>query len=272
MSLSKRNTVLAVLALSALLFAGYQLSSPHTHGDMPSPDESSLNEASAAPGGGTYLTSPIEKRVLNLDFVDQTGATFTLGDFKGRYVVISNFLTSCQEVCPMTTANMRVIADRIAKAGFSNQIKVVEITVDGPRDTPDRLAAYQALYGASNWTLATGTSENLGALWDYFGVPPERMDYTDEQKATFPKDWQTGKTGTYDVMHSDLVMIIDPDSTWRWLDLGHPATVDGKVPAKLRAYLNDEGIEHLEKPDGDAWTVKGVLAALSQLLGQEIAL
>jgi hypothetical protein len=74
------------------------------------------------------------------------------------------------------------------------------------------------------------------------------------------------------MMHSDLVMIIDPEGNWRWLDLGHPATIDGKVPDKLRAYLNDEGIEHLENTTSEDWTVKGVLAALSQLTGSEISL
>ncbi len=272
MSLLKSNKLIVALALIALFMTGCAVPSAHNHDTMPSPNESSLNDATSAPEGGTYLTSPIDQEILDLDFVDATGEMITLGDFKGKYIVLANFLTSCQEVCPMTTANMRVIADRVEKAGLSAQIAVIEISVDGPRDTPERMSAYQALFGANNWTMASGTSENLDKLWNYLGVPPERMDYTEEQQKTFPPDWQTGETSTYDMMHSDLVMIIDPEGNWRWLDLGHPATVDGKVPDKLRAYLNEEGIEHLENTTSEDWTVKGVLAALSQLTGSEISL
>lgn len=244
----------------------------HDHNSMPKPDESSLDEASAAPGGGTFLTSALSNEILALPLFDANGDKFTFGALKGKYIVVANFLTSCQEVCPMTTANMRVIADKIEAAGMADKIAVVQISVDHERDTPQRLAAYQALFGQNNWTLASGTEENLMILWDFFGVLPERMDYTDEQKATFPKDWQTGETSTYDMMHSDLIMVIDPESNWRWLDLGHPATVDGKVPDKLRAYLNEEGIEHLEEPGAEDWTVQGVLAALTTLTGTEITL
>lgn len=273
MSLSKSNTRIVAFALSGLLLTGCAAPSAHNHHDsMPSPNESSLNDATSAPDGGTYLTSPIDQEILELDFVDANGDMITLADFKGKYLVLANFLTSCQEVCPMTTANMRVIADRVEKAGLSDKIAVMEISVDGPRDTPERMAAYQSLFGANNWTMASGTPENQDKLWNYFGVPPERMDYTEEQQKTFPPDWQTGETSTYDMMHSDLVMIIDPEGNWRWLDLGHPATVDGKVPEKLRAYLNEEGIEHLENTTAEDWTVKGVLAALSQLTDSEISL
>ncbi len=268
----RRALSLAAIFLSCFALAACTTQSAHDHGSAPKPDESSLNDATAAPEGGTYLTSPISNEVLGLKFFDQNGDEFTLGGLKGKYIVIANFLTSCQEVCPMTTANMRVIADKVEAAGLSDKIAVVEITVDPQRDTAQRLAAYQALFGANNWTLASSTEENLMILWDFFGVLPERMDYTDEQKAEFPKDWQTGEQSTYDVMHSDLVMVIDPQSNWRWLDLGHPATVDGKLPPKLRAYLNAEGIEHLEEPTPEDWTVKGVLAALSSLTGTEIAL
>ena len=270
--MSRRLLLVIAILLSAFTITSCSLQSTHDHGSMPKPDESSLNEASAAPEGGTYLTSALSNEVLGLKFFDQNGDEFTLGELKGKYIVIANFLTSCQEVCPMTTANMRVIADKVAAAGMADKIAVVEITVDPQRDTAERLAAYQALFGSTSWTLASSTEENLMILWDFFGVLPERMDYTKEQQAEFPKDWQTGEASTYDVMHSDLVMVIDSESNWRWLDLGHPATVDGKLPPKLRAYLNAEGIEHLEEPTPEDWTVKGVLAALSTLTGTEITL
>ena len=61
----------------------------------------------------------------------------------------------------MTSANMRDIGDAVMKAGASSKIKVVEVSVDAERDIPTRLAAYQALYQDTNWTLASGSSADL---------------------------------------------------------------------------------------------------------------
>ena len=75
-------TVLLGLALTACTTL-----SAHNHDAMPSPNESSLNDASAAPGGGTFLNAPIDKSVLDLELVDAAGTTFNLAQLKGSYVV-----------------------------------------------------------------------------------------------------------------------------------------------------------------------------------------
>ena len=67
-------------------------------------------EATAAPMGGTFLNEPLPADVLAVQLVDQSNHKFKLSDLKGKTLVITNFLTSCQEICPMTTVNMRDIA------------------------------------------------------------------------------------------------------------------------------------------------------------------
>lgn len=221
-------------------------------------------QAVAAPQGGSFLDEKIPADILNIPLVDADGKTFTLASLAGQNVVISNFLTSCQEICPMTSANMRDIADAVSKSPAAAKVKVLEISVDAATDTPARLTAYQDLFGEKSWTLASGTATDLNNLWTYFGAPAE------EKKSSEGVDWQTGKPVTHDFVHADLVVIVGADSHWKWLDLGSPKTAKGDIPAKLKAFLNAEGKNNLAKPEEPTWTISAVLGALSVLTGEKL--
>lgn len=241
-----------------------KMDSKMDHSSMPAPSLAP-GMATAAPGGGSFLNEKLPADVLALPLFDSTGEAFTLADFAGKYVVITNFLTSCHEICPMTTVNMRDIARALSAVGLASKVAVVEISVDGERDTAPRLAAYQALFNEKSWIMAGGSSASLAALWKYFGAPAKKELFSAADMATLPKDWQTGKSDTYDMMHSDLVIILGPDSTWRWLDLGSPKTSQGDIPAALKAYLTEEGQKNLAAPEEPTWSVGAVLAAITQL-------
>ncbi|NBO07776.1 MAG: hypothetical protein EBV30_00150 [Actinobacteria bacterium] len=104
------------------------------HSSMPAPSLAP-GMATAAPGGGSFLNEKLPADVLALPLFDSTGEAFTLADFAGKYVVITNFLTSCHEICPMTTVNMRDIARALSAVGLASKVAVMEVSVDGERDT-----------------------------------------------------------------------------------------------------------------------------------------
>ena len=89
---------------------------------------------------------------------------------------------------------------------------------------------------------------------------------------SLPVDWQTGKKNTYDVSHTDLVLIINAQQSWAWLDLGNPNPGKAVVPAKLKAYLSEDGLNNLAKPQEPSWTADAVLSALSSITGTKVAL
>lgn len=237
----------------------------------PNPVESlKPGQGAAAPMGGTFLNEKIPANILAIPFFDSAGKSFTLGSLSGKTVVLSNFLTSCQEICPMTTANMRDIGDAVAASSSKNKVEVLELSVDAQRDNVSRLKAYAALFNDSNFTLASGTLEGIKDFWTYFGAPPVRVETSKAEAAKAPVDWQTGKPLTYDISHADLVVIISPDSKWSWLDLGSPSA-KSPIPAKLKAFLNEDGLANLVKAQEPSWNVPTVLAALSQLVGSKIS-
>ena len=256
---------LAIISISALLLTGCGSEMKHaTTLTKPVAGE-------AARGGGSYLDQVIPADVLSAPLFDQTGKAFTLGDLKGQYVVVSNFLTSCQEICPMTTATMRSIGDAVSSSTLKDKVKVLEISVDGQRDISSRLSAYYALYNDNTFSLASGTSSNLEKLWKYFGAPATKMEVTAKDKAMLPVDWQTGKPGAYDMSHPDLVIVIGPDSHWKWLDLGNPNPGKATIPEKLKAFLSEDGLGNLAKPQEPSWSADAVYSALHDLTGVAVS-
>jgi protein SCO1/2 len=48
-------------------------------------------------------------------------------------MVFTDFLTLCQEICPLTSANYASLQSRLDKAGMSSDVELVELTVDPAR-------------------------------------------------------------------------------------------------------------------------------------------
>ena len=260
---------IASLALLLLLLSGCASNSEHD-GHSSTIDESNFSEASPAVEGGTFLHSKIKQSVQNIELQDTDGKTFTLKDLRGRIVVLANFYTSCSHVCPMTSANMKQIASEIAKAGLSNKITVLEVSVDGDRDTVSRIDAYQKLYGEKTWIMATATQENLIKFWKFFGVIPEAEPISELDQQSEPADWQTGKPNTYRMIDAPIVILIDPTSKWRWLNTGYPEASADYVPTTLMNYLSEHGLDTLNNPGEGAWTLKSVFSAIKEIAGYEI--
>lgn len=218
----------------------------------------------AAKAGGTVLDVPIPKELLSIPLTSAQGKSFTLGSLKGKTVVLTDFLALCNEICPMTSVNMREIGDAIAKAKLSNSIESLEVTVDPKRDTPIRLKAYQSLFNDSSWTVATGSAKGLASIWSWFGVYTQVVKPDDGVI-----DWMTGKPITYDMNHTDVIVIIGPDLHWRWLDLGAPAVSNPQsknvVPSKLYTYLSSTGKSNLVKPEQPFWSTGAVYGALNEI-------
>lgn len=255
----------AILLLTGCSATKYSMSGMD-HSKAAHPTTSS---GTAAQMGGTYIDMPVANSAYQAEIFDSTGKKFTLQSLKGKYLVIANFLTSCQEICPMTTANIRDIGEAINKAGLSEKVISMVLSVDGARDIPSRLAAYKEMYGSNNWMAASGSPESLTAIWKYFGAPATKEEFSKEDISQMPVDWQTGKAMSYDMVHADLVIIVDDKGHWRWLDLGSPK-ISSTLPDKLKAFLSKQGISNLNKPEEPTWSVTAVTSALSELLGKKI--
>jgi protein SCO1/2 len=208
--------------------------------------------------------------IQNLPLTKPDGSTTTLAAYKGRTVMIADFLTLCTDICPMISANTAALARTLNADGQQSHVALLEITVDPQRDTAARLRAYQKLYGEpiGNWTLLRANPADTAKLWKYFGV-----SYGREKEERPPsRDWLTGKPLTYDVVHSDDLIFLDADGRERYIVNADPDVQGHNPPPKLVKILNSEGINSLYHPDpvGD-WTVGQATSVLSWLLNSKLA-
>lgn len=216
---------------------------------------------------GLGLIIPPGHLVPSVPLVDQDGHAVTLARFRGKYVMLAQFLTLCQDECPITTGAFQILQRSVEKAGLGNTVAFVEATVDPDRDSVARLRAYQQRFGA-DWTLLTGTDANIASLWKYFGVYYQKVP-EDEPAAI---DWWTGKALTYDVDHTNGFILIDPAGDERFITSELPY-LHGRLPSNLRSLLDNLGIEHLDNGiPGDSYTLPQAISALSWLVGRHIPL
>ncbi len=126
-------------------------------GDARSP--SSL-EAHVHPASAATQPSGAEQQALvvlsDAPMLDQSGAQRQLrSDVIGSRIVVVDFIfTSCQTICPVTTALLAQAKGRLADIP-ADDLVFVSLSVDSQVDTPQRLAAFAASQGA-DWTFLTG--------------------------------------------------------------------------------------------------------------------
>jgi protein SCO1 len=216
---------------------------------------------------GALVDKPVPAAVANLPLTDDRGRTISLGGLRGQIVVLADFMTLCQETCPLTTGNLLDMDQAVTAAGLSARVRFVELTVDPGRDTPARLAAYRKLIGApANWLFLTGSSGTINSIWRYFGVW-----YQKAPEGSPPGlDWLTGKPLTYDITHEDAVIYLDTTGRERFVVAAAPNATGSPIAPALRAFLSSQGRADLAHPDASTWTAREGLTPVAWLVGQPI--
>lgn len=190
--------VLAI-ALSAGIFLSVRMQSSS---ESPSAEQSSIFVLPAP--------SPLPAFAL----VDQRGEPADETVFDGYWNLVFFGFTHCPDVCPTTLQVLSAAKQELAAAGQSPLPRIVLVSVDPERDTPEVMAAYLAYFGDDNLGL-TGSEEEIrkltGALGIYFEKRPTDGD-------------------NYSVDHSAAVLIVDPDGNFYGLVSG---------PHQVENYVND---------------------------------
>ena len=120
-----------------------------------------------SPGGPEAKSSRWGKDYFpNVDVVTQNGKRVRFYDdlIKDRIVLISFIFTSCTDLCPLTTARIAQVVDRL-RDEIGKDIFVLSITVDPENDTPEKLKTFaDAFYSGPGWTFITGKPEDIRAI------------------------------------------------------------------------------------------------------------
>jgi protein SCO1/2 len=106
----------------------------------------------------------------------QDEKSLRLADCKGKVLLISFIFTTCNGSCPATTHRMAQTQEALNKAGIDKKVRLLSISLDPARDTPEVLRGYMKLYDvdAANWTFLTGPKERVEktiAAWGMWVKP-----------------------------------------------------------------------------------------------------
>ncbi len=147
------------------------------------------------PAGGETL--PKIKPAPEFTLTKQDGKRLALKDLRGKVLAITFIFASCADTCPLLTAKMAGIQNRLG-ADFGSKVFFVSITVDPERDTPAVLKRYAEAYKANtaDWAFLTGTKAEIGEVAKRYGIYYK-------------------KTSRGDVDHTFLTSLVDQSGTLR---------------------------------------------------------
>lgn len=146
----KRAVMLSVaaVAVAAGLFAGYLLEND--------------KQVTGYPGFGGDFT------------LQSADGELSLSDFRGKVVVIYFGYVSCPDACPMTMGKVSAALQQMTPEQRS-EVRVILISVDPERDTPQMLANYTGFFG-DEFVGVTGTPEQIEKIARSYGVLYQRVD------------------------------------------------------------------------------------------------
>jgi protein SCO1/2/putative membrane protein len=132
--------------------------------------------------------------VADFELTERSGRKVTNKDLLGKPWVVSFIFIKCAGPCPRVTGQMKLLQDRFA----GKPVRLVTITVDPKRDTPERLANYADNFGAEReWLFLTKDQQTIYPLIrDSFGLTVQ-----EETGATRRKGWE--------ITHSTRVVHVD---------------------------------------------------------------
>jgi protein SCO1 len=173
----------------------------------------------ATPRPGTVLDPP--KEIGDFTLTSQTGDSLSLSDLRGKAVLLFFGYTHCPDVCPMTLAEFKQVKRELGDA--ADRAAFVFVSVDGERDTPERLAAYVGAFDPDFIGL-TGDEATLRQIGRDYGLFFQRSTYDNTQ-------------ADYLVDHTSSSFVVGPEGRLRII---YPYDTDPAIIAEGIATLLDE--------------------------------
>lgn len=139
---------------------------------------------------GTLLAQP--KSMPQFELVNHHGKSFTRRDLTGQWSLLFTGFTSCPDICPATISLLNALDERLRAGG--TEFRMILLSVDPERDTPDVLASYVEIFSRS-LTGVTGSLPDVERFCDEIGMNFIHIP---------------GAAGRYTVEHSGALVLIDP--------------------------------------------------------------
>ncbi len=128
---------------------------------MQNPSGSNTSSQLHLPGGGDFTLHDGDHAV-------------SLSDYKGKVVLLFFGYTSCPDVCPTSLALMSAALKKLDDKERS-QVKVLFISVDPDRDTPEKLREYTKYFHPEILGI-TGSKTEIDKVVKQYGAAYKKVD------------------------------------------------------------------------------------------------
>lgn len=157
---------------------------------------------------GWEQTVPISATVLPVGnalpaftLLDHDGATVDGTVFEGQWDLVFFGFTHCPDICPATLQILAQARKQLTEQDQDPLPRIVLVSVDPERDTPELMSKYVSLFGDGNLGI-TGDLEEVGKLTEALGIYFAKAPAED---------------GNYSVDHSTVVLVINPQGRFQAL-------------------------------------------------------
>jgi protein SCO1/2 len=157
---------------------------------------------------GSYV-SP-SRSLPDFSLIDQRGRTFGPADLRGSWSMMFFGYTNCPDFCPTTLSTLAALEKRLRDGGAPVRPRVIFMSVDAKRDTPEQLAKYVPYFDPEFIGLTAANQATVAAVAEKLGVAVIITPKAD---------------GTYTVDHSGAIFVLNPEGKLTAILTG-PFTVD----------------------------------------------
>ena len=143
----------------------------------------------------TAFAIPLPDALPDFSLLNQAGQPVNADSFRGQWDLVFFGFTNCPDVCPTTLQVLANVRRELMEAGAKTLPRIVLVSVDPERDTPEILGLYVDNFGEGNLGV-TGGIEGIRTLTAALGIYFEKAPTSDTD---------------YGVDHSAAVLVINPD-------------------------------------------------------------
>ena len=150
---------------------------------------------------GTELTARLPATSFTL--TNQFSRSISLEDYRGKVVLVTFLYTSCPDICPLTTSNIREAYELLGSD--AQELAIVAVSVDPERDTVEEALAFSRHWQMTDrWDFLTGQRAELERIWRAYYIDPS-VDTSSDSHETSAASAQQPRTGGAGALRQDTL-------------------------------------------------------------------
>jgi protein SCO1/2 len=155
------------------------------------------NPNQPAPPPADERFAQIGREIPDFTLTNQDGKRFSIKDYRGKALAVTFIYAQCPlpDYCIKMSTSFSDLANQVRDTDLKDKIRLLSISFDPARDTPEKLKQYGQGYLGKNappdftvWQLAVGSDKEVRAVADFFGL---RYEVDQNDKTQFSHSLRT---------------------------------------------------------------------------------